>query len=130
MFKGDLYFYRVDGDLREKVKGIDTTACPLYLLTGEYDLSATPALTAELARLVKAEPKEWTFAQTFPTGTHAMWLYYWMAANGINPMTDAKVITCYLRGASRLPLSPIGPSGNRRTACAAWSGTGARRRAA
>ena len=28
--------------------------CPLYLLTGEYDLSATPALTAELARLVKA----------------------------------------------------------------------------
>jgi hypothetical protein len=25
-----------------------------YLLTGEYDLSATPALTAELAKLVKA----------------------------------------------------------------------------
>ena len=21
-----------------------------------------------------------TFAQTFPTGTHAMWLYYWLAA--------------------------------------------------
>lgn len=34
-----------------------------------------------------------TFAQTFPTGTHAMWLYYWLAANGINPMSDAKVIT-------------------------------------
>jgi pimeloyl-ACP methyl ester carboxylesterase len=37
VFKGDLYFYRVDGDLRGRVQGIDTRACPLYLLTGEYD---------------------------------------------------------------------------------------------
>jgi pimeloyl-ACP methyl ester carboxylesterase len=42
VFKGDLYFYRVDGDLREKVKAIDTKVCPLYLLTGEYDFSCTP----------------------------------------------------------------------------------------
>jgi len=48
---------------------------------------------AGLAKLVKAEPKEWTFAQTFPTGTHAMWLYYWMGTYGINPMKDVKVIT-------------------------------------
>jgi nitrate/nitrite transport system substrate-binding protein len=48
---------------------------------------------AGLAKLMKAEPREYTFAQTFPTGTHAMWLYYWMAANGIDPMKDAKVIT-------------------------------------
>src|SRR5687768_1519105 len=34
-----------------------------------------------------------TFAQTFPTGTHAMWLYYWLAANGINPFADVKTIT-------------------------------------
>ncbi|MEH6687222.1 MAG: CmpA/NrtA family ABC transporter substrate-binding protein [Halopseudomonas sabulinigri] len=27
-------------------------------------------------------------AQTFPTGTHAMWLYYWLAANGIHPLRD------------------------------------------
>ncbi|MFN3593135.1 MAG: CmpA/NrtA family ABC transporter substrate-binding protein [Thiobacillaceae bacterium] len=46
-----------------------------------------------LAKLVKAEPKEWTFAQTFPTGTHAMWLYYWMGAYGIDPFRDVKVIT-------------------------------------
>jgi nitrate/nitrite transport system substrate-binding protein len=26
---------------------------------------------------------EYTFAQTFPTGTHAMWIYYWLAAHGI-----------------------------------------------
>lgn len=29
-----------------------------------------------------------TFAQTFPTGTHAMWLYYWLASQGIDPLQD------------------------------------------
>jgi nitrate/nitrite transport system substrate-binding protein len=48
---------------------------------------------ASLAKLMATEKREYTFAQTFPTGTHAMWLYYWMAAHGVNPMTDAKVIT-------------------------------------
>ncbi|MEY4763092.1 MAG: hypothetical protein RLZZ200_2948 [Pseudomonadota bacterium] len=33
-----------------------------------------------------------TFAQTFPTGTHAMWLNYWLAAAGINPLNDVKTI--------------------------------------
>jgi nitrate/nitrite transport system substrate-binding protein len=48
---------------------------------------------ASLAKLMAKEKREYTFAQTFPTGTHAMWLYYWLAANGVNPMKDAKVIT-------------------------------------
>ncbi len=46
-----------------------------------------------LAKLMATEKREYTFAQTFPTGTHAMWLYYWLATYGINPMKDAKVIT-------------------------------------
>lgn len=46
-----------------------------------------------LARVMAEKKREYTFAQTFPTGTHAMWLYYWLAAQGINPMRDAKVIT-------------------------------------
>ncbi len=46
----------------------------------------------KLAQMMKAEPREYVYAQTVPTGTHAMWLYYWMAANGINPFTDAKTI--------------------------------------
>ena len=46
-----------------------------------------------LAKLMAKEKREYTFAQTFPTGTHAMWMNYWMAANGINPIKDAKVIT-------------------------------------
>ncbi|MCY7370529.1 MAG: ABC transporter substrate-binding protein [Polaromonas sp.] len=46
-----------------------------------------------LAKLMKTEKREYTFAQTFPTGTHAMWLYYWLASYGINPSKDAKIIT-------------------------------------
>jgi pimeloyl-ACP methyl ester carboxylesterase len=52
VFKGDLYFYRVDGDLRAKVSGIDTGACPLYLLTGEYDFSCTPDDTERTAEKI------------------------------------------------------------------------------
>ncbi len=48
---------------------------------------------ASLAKLMRAEPRDYTFAQTFPTGTHAMWLYYWLAAAGVNPLKDSKVIT-------------------------------------
>src|SRR3954470_5966335 len=55
VFLGDLHYYFTDGDLRNGLlDGLDTQRCPLHLLTGEYDLSATPALTAELANLVKA----------------------------------------------------------------------------
>ena len=33
-----------------------------------------------------------TFAQTFPTGTHAMWLYYWLASQGIHPLEDVNSV--------------------------------------
>ena len=56
VFAGDLYYYFVDGDMRNGLaEQIDTEQCPLYLLTGEYDLSATPEMTQELAKLVKAQ---------------------------------------------------------------------------
>lgn len=48
---------------------------------------------SSLAALIKKEPREYTFAQTFPTGTHAMWLYYWLASYGVNPFTEVKNIT-------------------------------------
>ena len=48
---------------------------------------------ASLAKTMEKNKREYTFAQTFPTGTHAMWLYYWLASVGINPMRDAKIIT-------------------------------------
>ena len=46
-----------------------------------------------LKALMDKEKREYTFAQTFPTGTHAMWIYYWLAHYGINPFKDAKIIT-------------------------------------
>ena len=46
-----------------------------------------------LAATMQKDKREYTFAQTFPTGTHAMWLYYWLSAHGIHPFRDAKVIT-------------------------------------
>nr|WP_230427720.1 CmpA/NrtA family ABC transporter substrate-binding protein [Undibacterium luofuense] len=48
---------------------------------------------ASLAKLMQTDKREYTFAQTFPTGTHAMWLYFWLAQHGIHPLKDAKVIT-------------------------------------
>jgi len=48
---------------------------------------------ASLAKLLKTDKRDYTFAQTFPTGTHAMWLNYWLAASGIDPIKDVKNIT-------------------------------------
>jgi len=50
VFRGDLHFYRVDGDLRGRLSGIRTDLCPLYLLTGEYDFSCTPEDTLRTAQ--------------------------------------------------------------------------------
>lgn len=55
VFMGDLVYYMADGDMRNvDLSPLVDGPCPLYLLTGEYDLSATPELTADLARRVKA----------------------------------------------------------------------------
>ena len=48
---------------------------------------------SSLARLVHSEAAPYTFAQTFPTGTHAMWLYYWLASHGVHPFKDTRIIT-------------------------------------
>jgi nitrate/nitrite transport system substrate-binding protein len=41
----------------------------------------------------KAQGKELTAAMTFPGGTHDLWIRYWLAAGGIDPDSDIKVIT-------------------------------------
>ena len=48
---------------------------------------------ASLKALIDKEKGDYTFAHTFPTGTHAMWIYYWLAAHGIDPFKDVKTIT-------------------------------------
>jgi pimeloyl-ACP methyl ester carboxylesterase len=52
VFKGDLHFYREDSDFRDRTHLIDTAACPLYLLTGEYDYSCTPEDTLRTAEAI------------------------------------------------------------------------------
>jgi nitrate/nitrite transport system substrate-binding protein len=47
---------------------------------------------AGLKAFIDKNKAEYTFAQTFPTGTHAMWLYYWLATYGIDPFKDVKTI--------------------------------------
>jgi len=56
-----------------------------------YDKGVKDAVS--LAKLIETQKGEYTFAQTFPTGTHAMWLYYWLAAYGVHPFNDVKTIT-------------------------------------
>lgn len=48
---------------------------------------------ASLAKFMASNKREYTFAGTFPTGTHAMWMHYWLASAGINPLAEAKLIT-------------------------------------
>lgn len=41
-FRGDLYYYSVDHDLRGKLGEIDASRCPVVMLTGEYDYLTPP----------------------------------------------------------------------------------------
>jgi len=53
----------------------------------------TPAQIKPLADKAKAAGEPLTFAMTFPPGTHAMWVRYWLASGGINPDRDVTLIT-------------------------------------
>jgi pimeloyl-ACP methyl ester carboxylesterase len=51
-FRGDLYYYSVDHDLRDKLDQIDAERCPMVLLTGDYDYLTTPAMTQATAEKI------------------------------------------------------------------------------
>ncbi len=46
---------------------------------------ADPKALKPLVDAAKAAGAPMSFAMTFPPGTHAMWVRYWLAAGGINP---------------------------------------------
>jgi len=71
--------------------GLNHNGQAITLSNALRDKGATDGPT--LAKLVAKKEREYTFAHTFPTGTHAMWLYYWLAANGIDPLQGVKSIT-------------------------------------
>lgn len=49
IFHGDLDFYFGGWDGRSRLASINTAACPVYMLTGEYDWSNTPAMAEATA---------------------------------------------------------------------------------
>jgi nitrate/nitrite transport system substrate-binding protein len=52
-----------------------------------------PKALKPLADKAKAANDPMTFAMTFPPGTHAMWIRYWLASGGIHPDKDVSLIT-------------------------------------
>ena len=52
-FPGDIVFYSGGWDARDRVHRIDTSRCPLWMLTGEYDFSCTAERSAETAARIQ-----------------------------------------------------------------------------
>lgn len=52
VFKGDMHFYRTDSNYAQESRSIDTSLCPVYLMTGEYDYSCTPEDTLRTAEKI------------------------------------------------------------------------------
>jgi nitrate/nitrite transport system substrate-binding protein len=56
-------------------------------------VAADPKALKPLAVKAKAGGAPMTFAMTFPPGTHAMWMRYFLAAGGVNPDSDVSLVT-------------------------------------
>jgi nitrate/nitrite transport system substrate-binding protein len=56
-------------------------------------VAADPKALKPLVDVAKSKGELMTFAMTFPPGTHAMWIRYWLGAGGINPDKDVSLIT-------------------------------------
>ncbi|RQH04474.1 CmpA/NrtA family ABC transporter substrate-binding protein [Paraburkholderia dinghuensis] len=50
------------------------------------------AVHGTLPRALASLGRKPVFAQTFPTGTHVMWLAYWLAAQGVHPLRDVESV--------------------------------------
>ena len=56
-------------------------------------ISDDPKKLKPLADAAKKAGTPMTFAMTFPPGTHAMWMRYFLGAGGINPDKDVALVT-------------------------------------
>jgi nitrate/nitrite transport system substrate-binding protein len=52
-----------------------------------------PKVLKPMVEAAKAKGTPMTFAMTFPPGTHAMWMRYYLATGGIDPDKDVALIT-------------------------------------
>ena len=67
-FLGDLWYYMVDYDLRERAGGIDTSRVGVHILNGEYDSSGTPELGRQAHEAIPGS----TFAEMTGVGHFPM----------------------------------------------------------
>lgn len=56
-------------------------------------VAADPSKLKPLLEAAKSKGTKATFAMTYPPGTHAMWLRYFLAAGGVHPDRDVDLIT-------------------------------------
>jgi nitrate/nitrite transport system substrate-binding protein len=56
-------------------------------------IAGDPKALKPMVDAAKAAGKPMTFAMTFPPGTHAMWMRYYLGAGGINPDKDVALVT-------------------------------------
>ncbi len=56
-------------------------------------VSSDPKALKPLVDEAKAAGTPMTFAMTFPPGTHAMWMRYFLGAGGVNPDKDTALVT-------------------------------------
>ncbi len=69
-------------------------AITLSRALGQAGVTDGPSLAAYMHdSRRRGEARRFTFAHTFPTGNHAMFLYYWLAASGIDPLRDIQAAT-------------------------------------
>ena len=83
--------------------GIGTQQCDMAVLMNLHQNGQSITLSRALAnaardpgllrREVDDKGRKLTLAHTFPTGNHAMFLYYWLAAHGIDPLADCQAVT-------------------------------------
>ncbi len=62
-------------------------------LSNQFKAVKTASELKPFVAKAKAAGQAMTFAMTFPPGTHAMWLRYWLASGGIHPDKDVSLIT-------------------------------------
>jgi nitrate/nitrite transport system substrate-binding protein len=56
-------------------------------------VQADPKALKPMVDAAKAAGSPMTFAMTFPPGTHAMWMRYWLGQGGIHPDKDVSLVT-------------------------------------
>ncbi len=87
------------GDVGAPVKRVPMCVLQCLNLNGQAITIKKPMLDAgvktpaEIKKQIVEKQAKFTFAMTFPPGTHAMWMRYWLASGGVHPDKDVKLIT-------------------------------------